>query len=86
MNNDYLAGGNSPQLGNPVSAPHTQYPPSKKRKDRLKVERMIARKRAEAAAAIAESATAEAATAEASLLATLELQQPVQPTVFQEQQ
>ena len=81
LNNVYLAGGNSLQLGNPVSAPHTQYPPGKKRKDRLKVEKMIARKRAEAAAK--EAATAEAAAA-ATETGTLELQQPVQPTDSEE--
>ena len=45
LNNDYLAGGNSLQLGNPVSAPDTKYPPSKKLKNQMKVEKMIARKR-----------------------------------------
>ena len=52
MNNVYLAGGNSLQLGNSVSAPRTQYPPSKKKKDKLKVEKFLARKKAEATAEV----------------------------------
>ena len=53
MNNDYLAGGNSLQLGNPVIAPDTKYPPSKKLKSQMKVEKMLARKRAEVSDAAA---------------------------------
>ena len=48
LNNDYLSGGNFLQLGKPVSAPDTKYPPSKKRKSKLKLEKMIARKKEEA--------------------------------------
>ena len=73
MNNVYFARGNFLQLGNPVSAPHSQCPPGTKRKDRLKVEKMIFRKEAEAAAK--EGELTEAATSEAALAATLELKQ-----------
>ena len=65
MNNVYLARDNFLQLGNPVSAPHSQFPPGKKRKDRLKVEKMIFSKEAEAAAK--EGELTEAATLEAAL-------------------
>ena len=41
LNNSFLTGGNSLQLGKPVTAPRTKYPPNKKRRDNLKLEKML---------------------------------------------
>ena len=43
LSNDYLTGGDYFQLGNPVSAPRTQYPPGKQAKSRKKTEKFVER-------------------------------------------